>query len=98
MPDVIERPDPQTPTRVSWTCPGCGQIHNVVEPRSEALETAWNLLALGVAAVVIEDNAAAVIRDQDLAERAAAIFAQPPAFIVKVGKRPWWDVRRYRKG
>lgn len=100
MPVLTERPDHQTPTRVTWECPGCRAPHSIVEPRDEALEAARNLLAGGIPCVVVEDNAAAVMREQDLAERAAAIFSQAPAFIVEIGpapKRPWWDVRRYRK-
>lgn len=94
---VLERPDPTTPTRVVWACPGCGEVHTLVEPRDEALETARNLLAGGVAFVALEDNAAAIMREQDLAERARTIMS---GFIVEIGpapKAPWWDLRRYRK-
>lgn len=100
---IRERPDPGTPTRVLWVCPGCGQTHNLVEPRDEALETARNLLAGGVAFVALEDNAAAVMREQDLAERAATIFSRSPFFVIDIDAaheptRKWWDIRRYRKG
>lgn len=99
MSELKERPDPHTPTRVTWECPNCRTTHSLVEPRHQALETAWDLLGGGIPCVVIEDNASAVMREQDLAERAAAIFGQAPAFIVEIGaRRPWWDVRRYRKG
>lgn len=93
---VLERPDHATPTRVTWECPGCGEVHNLVEPRDEALETARNLLAGGVLAVVVEDNAAAIMREQDLAEWAGRI--QQVALVqIKRVRRPWWDLRRYRK-
>jgi hypothetical protein len=98
--EIKERPDPATPTRVTWECPGCGQIHHLTEPRDEALETARNLLAGGVAWTLVEDANAAVMREQDLAERAHRIMSAP-GFIVEIGparKAPWWDVRRYRKG
>lgn len=102
MSDVTERPDPQTPTRVIWVCPGCGQTHTLVEPRSEAVETAWNLLAGGVAFVGLEDNAAAVMREQDQAEMAHRIFSGPVIFGIDIDSaapvvRKWWDLRRYRK-
>lgn len=97
---VLERPDPATPTRVSWQCPGCGQTHQLLEPRDEALETARNLLAGGAPWVLVEDNAAALMREQDLAERAHRIMTEAPVFMVEIGparKAPWWDLRRYRK-
>lgn len=99
MSELRDRPDPHTPTRVTWECPGCRQTHVVVEPRHEAMEVAWNLLAGGIPCVVVEDNAAAVMREQDLAERAHRIFSEAPVFMVEIGRKPpWWDVRRYRKG
>lgn len=98
--EIKERPDPATPTRVVWACPGCGEVHTLVEPRDEALETARNLLAGGVAFVALEDNAAAIMREQDLAERARTIMSRR-LFVIDVDqpapKLPWWDLRRYRK-
>lgn len=102
MSELKERPDPETPTRVTWECPNCRTTHSLVEPRHVALETAWDLLGGGIPCVVIEDNAAAVMREQDLAERAAAIFSRAPFFAIDIDAaapvtRKWWDLRRYRK-
>lgn len=71
MSDVKPRPDPETPTRVTWECPGCGETHHIVERRVDAMEAAWELLGGGVALVILEDATAATMKDQDLAERAA---------------------------
>lgn len=98
MSELTPRPDPQTPTRVTWECPNCQTTHALVEPRDEALETARNLLAGSVAFVALEDNAAAIMREQDLAERARTIFSGFLVEIAPASKRPWRDVRRYRKG
>lgn len=78
---MSERPDPETPTRVSWQCPGCGETHNLVETRVDAMETAWNLLGGGAGWVLLEDATVATMRDQDLAERAANPLALILNFI-----------------
>ncbi len=81
MSGLTERPDPATPTRVTWECPNCRTTHSLVEPRHEALETAWDLLAGGILCVVVEDATAAELRDLDLAERAADPLARILQFI-----------------
>lgn len=81
MSELKDRPDPHTPTRVTWECPNCRTTHALVEPRHAAFETAWDLMAGGIACVVLEDATAAEIRDQDLAERAADPLARILQFI-----------------
>lgn len=71
MSAVTPRPDPETPTRLSWQCPGCGETHQMVETRVDAMESAWNLLGHGAGWVLLVAATAATMRDQDLAERAA---------------------------
>lgn len=97
MPPVepTPRPDPVTPTRISWECPGCGEVHWKVERRVDALETADDLLRAGLNCVVLEDATAAAMRDADLAERAAAMM-QPPAWVVEIVSL--FNNQRYRKG
>lgn len=91
---LTERPDPHTPTRVRWQCPAHG-VHTLVVCRHEALDVARDLLEGGVDWVALEDNAAAIMREQDHAER----FTTAPLFVIDIDtpKLPWWDVRRYRK-
>lgn len=91
---LTERPDPHTKTRVRWQCPYHGP-HEAVVCRHEALEVARDLLAGGVDWVALEDDAAAIMRDQDNAER----MQQLPIFALAFDapKLPWWDLRRYQK-